>query len=203
MASFCVFRPGGPCPVNLSVSVQSAQPPFPVVLIWRGSRLPGGGSYVSHVSCVCHVFPSSVHIWFVSCPRLMLLLVKYVPAVSYYVSDYPVHLSSCLFSSCCLVYSLLPVFLSVSALPCLILKTVNLSLSLSRVPHSSPLCAPWHIRSGEPSSVSGSFLRRTQRAEFVFRRVRLHVMRSGSVPQSVWSQTNFGEGLMIDHHAFI
>ncbi len=44
---------------------------------------------VSRVFCVLLV---------VSCPRLVSLLVNYVPAVFYYVSDHPVYLSYCLFS---------------------------------------------------------------------------------------------------------
>ncbi len=64
-------------------------PPSPVVLLRRGSRLPGGGSYVSRV---CHVFPSCVLIWLVSCPRLVLLLVKGIVHFEikiWYVSAYP------------------------------------------------------------------------------------------------------------------
>ncbi len=70
----CLFRSGGPRPVFLSMSVlrglQSA-PPSPVELLRRGTRLPGGESYVSPLSCVSCVPASCVHIWFVSCPRLM------------------------------------------------------------------------------------------------------------------------------------
>ncbi len=50
---------------------------------------------MSGFCCVCLVFPAScVHIWFVSCPCFMSLLVKYVPAV--FVSlcvNYPVYIS--------------------------------------------------------------------------------------------------------------
>ncbi len=57
MASFvCLFRSGGPRPVFLSVFVlrglQSAHPPSPVELLRRGTRLPGGGSYVRVLLCV-------------------------------------------------------------------------------------------------------------------------------------------------------
>ncbi len=50
----CLFRSGGPRPVFLSVFVlrglQSAHPP--VELLRRGTRLPGGGSYVRVLLCV-------------------------------------------------------------------------------------------------------------------------------------------------------
>ncbi len=86
MASFvCLFRSGGPRPVFLSVFVlrglQSAHPPSLVELLQRGTRLPGGGSYVRVLLCVSSVHASCVHIWFVSCPCFMSLWVKYVPAV--------------------------------------------------------------------------------------------------------------------------
>ncbi len=62
-----LFRSGGPHPVVLSVSVlrglQSARPPAPVELLRRGTRLPGGGSYVRVLLCVCHVFPPLVSIF--------------------------------------------------------------------------------------------------------------------------------------------
>ncbi len=73
----CLFRSGGPRPVFLSVFVlrglQSAPHPSPVELLRRGTRLPGGGSYVRVLLCVSSVPASCVHIWFVSCPRLMSL----------------------------------------------------------------------------------------------------------------------------------
>ncbi len=50
---------------------QSAHPPSPVELLRRGTRLSGGGSYVSPLSCVSCVPASCVHIWFVSCPCFM------------------------------------------------------------------------------------------------------------------------------------
>ncbi len=59
--------------------------------------------------CVSSVPASCVHIWFVSCPRLMSLWVKYVPAV--FVSlcaNYPVYLVPVFWVWFRLVYSLLP-----------------------------------------------------------------------------------------------
>ncbi len=46
-------------------------PPSLMELLRLGTSLSGGGSYVSHLSCVSCVPASCVHIWFVSCPRLM------------------------------------------------------------------------------------------------------------------------------------
>ncbi len=64
---YCLFRSGGPRPVFLSVSVlrglQSAHPPSPMELLRLGMSLSGGGSYVSPLSCVCHVFPPLVSIF--------------------------------------------------------------------------------------------------------------------------------------------
>ncbi len=69
----------------LSMSVlrglQSAHPPSPVELLRRGTRLPGGGSYVRVLLCVSSVPASCVHIWFVSCPCFMSLLVNLCPGV--------------------------------------------------------------------------------------------------------------------------
>ncbi len=63
----CLFRSGGPRPVFLSVSVlrglQSGPPPLPMELLRLGTSLSGGGSYVSPLSCVCHVFPPLVSIF--------------------------------------------------------------------------------------------------------------------------------------------
>ncbi len=111
------------------------------VIILRSAALLQVERALCHYWClsvmcrVCHVFSSCVLIWLVSCPRLVLLLVKSCPAVFDYVRDYPVYLSSCLFSKCRLVYSLLPgvhVCLPCLVLPCLdLLKTVILSLSSS------------------------------------------------------------------------
>ncbi len=71
--------------VYVSVSVlrglQSAHPPSLVVLLRRGTRLPGGGSYVRPLSCVSCVPASCFLIWFVSCPRFMSLWVYSVPGV--------------------------------------------------------------------------------------------------------------------------
>ncbi len=71
--------------VYVSVSVlwglQSAHPPSLVVLLRRGTRLPGGGSYVRPLSCVSCVPASCFLIWLVSCPRFMSLLVNSVPGV--------------------------------------------------------------------------------------------------------------------------
>ncbi len=75
---------------------------------------------VSPLSCVSSVPASCVHIWFVSCPCFMSLLVKYVPAV--FVSlcvNYPVYISPVFWVWFRLVYSLLP---GVSCLPCLALS---------------------------------------------------------------------------------
>ncbi len=47
----------------------------------KARGLSGGGSYVSPLSCVSWVPASCVHIWFVSCPRQMWLLVYSCPAV--------------------------------------------------------------------------------------------------------------------------
>ncbi len=43
--------------------LQSAHPPSPVELLRRGTRLPGGGSYVRVLLFVCHVFPPLVSIF--------------------------------------------------------------------------------------------------------------------------------------------
>ncbi len=114
MASFvCLFRSGGPRPVFLSVFVlrglQSAHPPSPVELLRCGTRLPGGGSYVRVLLCVSSVPASCVHIWFVSCPRLVLLLVNSCPAVCMWLCvNYPVYISPVFWVCFRLVYSLLP-----------------------------------------------------------------------------------------------
>ncbi len=63
----CLFRSRGPHPVFLSVSVlrglQSAHSPSPMELLRLGTSLSGGESYVSPLSCVCHVFPPRVSIF--------------------------------------------------------------------------------------------------------------------------------------------
>ncbi len=48
-------------------------PPSPMELLRLGTSLSGGGSNVSPLSCVSCVPASCVHIWFLSCPRLMSL----------------------------------------------------------------------------------------------------------------------------------
>ncbi len=75
-----LFRSGGPCPVVLSVSVlrglQSTHPPSRWNCYGVGHAFREGGvmsGFCCGVSCV----PAScVHIWFVSCPRQMWLLVN-------------------------------------------------------------------------------------------------------------------------------
>ncbi len=96
--------------------------------------------------CVSCVPASCVHIWFVSCPRLMWLLVNSCPAVCMWLSM----INLCIYSPVCslwfrLVYSLLPVFPVCQ--PCLVLiKDCYLSLRPRlRVPVSSLLCAPWQF----------------------------------------------------------
>ncbi len=60
-----LFRSGGHRPVVLSVSIlrglQSAHPPSLVELLRRGTRLPGGGSYVRVL--LCCVFPPLVSLF--------------------------------------------------------------------------------------------------------------------------------------------
>ncbi len=74
--------------------LQSAPPPSPMELLRLGMSLSGWGSYVSPLSCVSCVPASCVHIWFVSCPCFMSLLVKYVPAVFVLLCvNYPVYIS--------------------------------------------------------------------------------------------------------------
>ncbi len=131
MASFvCLFRSGGPRPVFLSMSVlrglQSAHPPSLVELLRRGTRLQEGGSYVRVLLCVSCVPASCVHIWFVSCPRLMSLWVNSCPAVFVSLSVINlcilVHACSVWF---CLVYLWLPGVSCLSALPCPTLSTLK------------------------------------------------------------------------------
>ncbi len=125
MASFvCLFCSGGPRPVFLSMSVlrdlQSAHPPSPVELLRRGTRLPGGGSYVRVLLCVSCVPASCVHIWFVSCPCFMSLWIKYVPAMFVWLCvKYPVYLVPVFWVWFRLVYLWLPVYLVCQ--PCLVL----------------------------------------------------------------------------------
>ncbi len=113
MVPVCLFHSGGPRPVFLSVFVlrglQSTHPPSPMELLRLETSLSGGGSYVRVLLCVSCVPASCVHIWFVSCPCFMSLLVKYVPAV--FVSscvNYPAYISPVFWVWFRLVYSLLP-----------------------------------------------------------------------------------------------
>ncbi len=87
--------------VSVSVlwGLQSAHPPSLVVLLRRGTRLPGGGSYVRPLSCVSCVPASCFLIWLVSCPRFMSLLVNSVPGVCVIMSLLPCVFKSCLLSS--------------------------------------------------------------------------------------------------------
>ncbi len=76
-------------------------------------------SVVRVLLCVSCVPASCVHIWVVSCPCFMSLLVKYVPAV--FVSlcvNYPVYLVPVFWVWFGLVYSLLPGVSCLSALSC-------------------------------------------------------------------------------------
>ncbi len=65
---------GCPVPSGLSSPVGCPVPPRSVCL-QCGPHLPGGGSYVSPLSCVSCGPASCVLIWFVSCPRWVWLLV--------------------------------------------------------------------------------------------------------------------------------
>ncbi len=152
MVPVCLFCSGGPRPAFLSVSVlrglQSAHPPSPMELLRLGTSLSGGGSHVSPLSCVSCVPATCFLIWFVSCPRLMWLLVNSCPAVFMWLCvNYPVYLVSVFWVRFRLVYSLLPVFPDCQ--PCLVLiKDCYLSLRPRlRVPVYSLLCAPWQVYS--------------------------------------------------------
>ncbi len=88
--------------------------------------------YVSEFCCVSSVPASCVHIWFVSCPRQMWLLVNSCPAV--FVSLSIINL--CIYSPVCslwfrLVYSLLPVFPVCK--PCLVLPCLALMSLLNNI----------------------------------------------------------------------
>ncbi len=142
------WAPSSAMASELSVPLWSAHPPSPVEL----SRLSGGGSNVSPLSCVSCVPASCVHIWFVSCPRLVwwlnsMSLSMFQPCLCDYVL-----ITLCILVHACsvwfrLVYSLLPrCILSLSpALSCLVLpwcliKDYYLSLCPRlRVP-VPPLC---------------------------------------------------------------
>ncbi len=108
--------------------------------------------YVRVLLCVSSVPASCVHIWFVSCPRLMSLWVKSVPAVCMWLCvNYPVYLVPVFWVWFGLVYLWLPGVSCLSALSCPALMLLNtiiwvyvlvcVSLFLPRV---CRLCAPWH-----------------------------------------------------------
>ncbi len=104
---------------------------------------------VSPLSCVSCVPVSCVHIWFVSCPCLMWLLVKSVPAM--FVS------LACVFDFLPVQFRVIwstrysPVFLFVSAMPCpaqpclSTLKTIIWVYSSSASSCILLVCAPWHV----------------------------------------------------------
>ncbi len=101
-------------------------------------------------SVVCRVPASCFHIWFVSCPRFMSLLVNSVPGVCVWLCVYyPVYLSPVFWVPCCLVYSLFPVFLSVylalSYLDVVIKEYCLEVYPRLRVPRLFLLCAPWQV----------------------------------------------------------
>ncbi len=56
------------CPCLSWGASRAPTPPSPVELLRRGTRLPGGGSYVRVLLCVSCVPASCVHIWFGSGP---------------------------------------------------------------------------------------------------------------------------------------
>ncbi len=70
-----VFCSGVPClvnPVHVCPEGPPERPtPLPDGTVRRGMSFPGGGSYVSSLSCVSCVPVSCVLIWFVSCPCLV------------------------------------------------------------------------------------------------------------------------------------
>ncbi len=61
LVSVCLFRPGGPRPVSLSVSVlrglQSAHPPLPGGTVTARDVPSGRGELCQSCVVVCHVFP--------------------------------------------------------------------------------------------------------------------------------------------------
>ncbi len=131
------------CPCLFWGASRAPTPPSPVELLRRGTRLPGGGSYVRVLLCViCSRLLCPYMVCFMS------LLVKYVPAV--FVSlcvNYPVYISPVFWVWFRLVYSLFP-GVSVHVSPALMstLKTiiwvyvlVCMSLFLPRVCTVTPL----------------------------------------------------------------
>ncbi len=105
----CVGPEGSPeCPA-----------PSLVVLLRRGTRLPGGGSYGIPLSCVFCVPASCFLIWLVSCPRFMSLWVNSCLGVRLWLCLLPCVFKSCLLSSISCGLLVTP-GVSVS-LPCLVL----------------------------------------------------------------------------------
>ncbi len=105
---------------QLHHGLQSAHPPPPPPR-WNcygvGHAFREGG-VMSGFCCVSSVPASCVHIWFVSCPRLMSLWVKSVPAV--FVSlcvNYPLYISPVFWVWFSLVYLWLPGVSCLSVLP--------------------------------------------------------------------------------------
>ncbi len=114
------------CPCLSWGASRAPTPPSPVELLRRGTRLPGGGSYVRVLLYVSSVPASCVHIWFVSCPCFMSLWVKYVPAVFMWLCvNYPVYLVPVFWVWLGLVYLWLPGVSCLSALPCPALSTLK------------------------------------------------------------------------------
>ncbi len=143
---FALEAPSCVCLCVGPVGSPECPPPSLVVLLRRGTCLPGGGSYVRPLSCMSCVPASCFLIWFVSCPRFMSLWVYSVPGV--WFVNYPVYLSPVFWVPCRLVYSLFPVFLCVCiALSYLdvVIKDYYFEVSPRlRVPRFFLLCAPWH-----------------------------------------------------------
>ncbi len=123
MTYYCLWCPGrgdeaqgppamasrAPSSALASICLFQTAPPSPVELLWCGSHLPGGGSYISPLSCVSCVPASCVLIWFVSCPCFLWLSVNSCPAVFVSLSMIILCIYSPVYSVWFgLVYSLLP-----------------------------------------------------------------------------------------------
>ncbi len=80
-----LFRSGGPHPC-LSWGASRAPTPLPGGTVTAWDTPSGGGRYVRVLLCVSSVPDSCVHIWLVSCPRQMWLLVNSCPAVLFSLS---------------------------------------------------------------------------------------------------------------------